>query len=134
MTEKNYLNIVRASAWYDLIITSAFATPWTFIFVYGAMQSTASSLGLHGAMPDLGVTDILFANLLGTVVIVWSVVRLSAPLVRYGKFDAAGRAFFALWQIYAVYSGASTILLAFTFFEILFGVLQALPVHAKKTS
>lgn len=134
MTEKNYFKIIKASAWYDLIVTAAFATPWTFMFIYQGIQLLDSSLGLPGVTPDLTVMEILFANLLGTIVTVWAVLRLRHPLLIYGKYDAFGRVFFSIWQLYAVFSGASVILLLFTFFEVLFGILQFLPIskHTKK--
>lgn len=128
MTKENYFKIIKSSAWYDLIVTAAFATPWTFMFIYQGIQFLDSSLGLPGTTPDLGVMEILFANLLGTIVVVWAVLRLKHPLLMYGKYDAFGRIFFSIWQIYAVLSGASVILLVFTLFEVMFGVLQLLPV------
>ena len=129
MNPKHYLTIVKASAWYDLLVTSVFATPWTFAAVYGTLQSLAHTLNLPGQIPNLTVTDILFANLLGTVVVVWSVVRLRQPSVALGRYDAFGRLFFTIWQLYAVCTGASWVLLGFVVFEALFGVLQALPVQ-----
>lgn len=128
MQADKYLRIVKLSAWYDLFVTSVFATPWTFSFFYHKLQLLSVAWHLPGSISNPDATSVLFANLLGTIVVVWSLVRLSRPLVRYGRFDAAGRAFFALWQIYAVYSGIGAILLVFTVFEVLFGILQALPV------
>lgn len=39
------------------------------------------------------------------------------------------RLLFAAWQVHAVQSGASAIVLGFTAFELLFGILQLLPVE-----
>lgn len=33
---KNYLRTVRISAWYDLIVTAGFATPWTYALLHDA--------------------------------------------------------------------------------------------------
>lgn len=33
-TSTQYRNVVRGSAWYDLIVTAAFATPWSFAFFH----------------------------------------------------------------------------------------------------
>ena len=66
----------------------------------------------------------LLANLLGSVVVVWSVARIVAPTVLLGRLDGVARFLFAAWQIYAVAHGANVIVLGFTLFEVLFGVLQ----------
>ena len=66
----------------------------------------------------------LLANLLGSVVVVWSVARIVAPTVLLGRLDGVARFLFAASQIYAVAHGANAIVLGFTLFELLFGVLQ----------
>jgi hypothetical protein len=66
----------------------------------------------------------LLANLLGSVVVVWSLARIVAPTVLLGRLDGVARFLFAAWQIYAVAHGANAIVLGFTAFELLFGVLQ----------
>jgi magnesium-transporting ATPase (P-type) len=123
-TPAQYLRIVRTSAAYDLAVTWVFALPWTFAWVYGLLQNVASSMALPGDFPPLNPAHMLMANLLGSVVIVWSLARWLQPSVLLGRLDALARALFAIWQIYAVTQGASGIILAFTVFEIVFGVLQ----------
>jgi uncharacterized membrane protein len=66
----------------------------------------------------------LLANLLGSVVVVWSLARMVAPSLLLGRLDGVARLLFAAWQIYAVTQGASAIVLGFTLFELLFGLLQ----------
>ena len=46
-----------------------------------------------------------------------------APTVLLGRLDGVARILFATWQIHAVAQGASTVVLGFTVFELLFGVL-----------
>jgi len=72
----------------------------------------------------LDTTHMLLANLLGSVVVVWSLARIVAPTVLLGRLDGVARFLFAAWQIYAVAHGANAIVLGFTAFELLFGVLQ----------
>jgi magnesium-transporting ATPase (P-type) len=125
-----YLQLVRASAAYDLAVTWVFALPWSFAFIYGLLQSIAGSLNLPGGFTPLNPGHMLMANLLGSVVIVWSLARWLAPSVLMGRLDALARGLFAAWQIYAVSQGLSAIVLAFTVFEIVFGVLQLARVRA----
>lgn len=119
-----YLHIVRASGWYDLVVTWPFALPWTFAWLHAQLGATALALGLPGTLPPLDAMHVLLANLLGSVVVVWSVARIVAPSLLLGRLDGVARFLFAAWQVYAVAQGASGIVLGFTLFELLFGVLQ----------
>lgn len=130
MTLPQYKRVVRLSAAYDLAVTWVFAMPWTFAWVYGLLQIAATALALPGDFPPLNPAHMLMANLLGSVVIVWSLARWLQPSVQLGRLDALARGLFAVWQIYAVSEGASVIVLAFTVFEIGFGVLQMARVSA----
>jgi hypothetical protein len=119
-----YLRIVRASGWYDLLVTWPFALPWTFAWLYAHLGMLAALLGLPGTLHPLDATHMLLANLLGSVVVVWSLARMVAPSLLLGRLDGVARLLFAAWQIYAVTQGASAIVLGFTLFELLFGLLQ----------
>lgn len=127
LSPTGFRRIVRASAWYDLIVTAGFATPWTFAIIHSLLTAMAS--GLPGAFPAFEPAHVLMANLLGSIVTIWAVLRIRDPRARFGRYDAAARFLFAAWQIYAVAHGASVLILAFTFFELLFGVLESLPVR-----
>lgn len=126
--------IVRASALYDLIVTAAFMTPWTAAAVFGGFAALSQALALERPVPVLDVTSLLLANLLGSVVVVWSLWRLSHPSRQIGHFDALARALFAAWQVYAVAHGASFLLLGFTLMEGVFGMAQCLPVGQRDES
>ena len=130
MTQPQYKRVVRLSAAYDVTVTWVFALPWTFAWVYGQLQIVATALALPGDFPPLNPAHMLMANLLGSVVIVWSLARWLQPSVQLGRLYALARGLFAVWQIYAVSQGASAIVLAFTVFEVGFGVLQLARVAA----
>ncbi|MCD6733867.1 MAG: hypothetical protein LT103_09760 [Burkholderiaceae bacterium] len=134
MGESRFLKVVRLSAWYDLLVTWPFALPWTFAPLHEHLGRIAAALQMRGSIAPLDATQVLFANLLGSVVIVWSLARILAPSVRLGRLDALARALFASWQVYAVHSGMSTVVLFFTAFEVLFGLLQASPVRANRAA
>lgn len=122
------LRIVRASAAYDLLVTAPFMTPWTAALCLQALASLSNTLGLQRPVPMLDITAMLFANLLGSVVVIWSLWRLRQPSRAIGQFDAMARLLFALWQLYAVTQGASFLLLGFTLFEVIFAIAQSLSV------
>ncbi|MBP2351194.1 hypothetical protein JOF29_002277 [Kribbella aluminosa] len=118
--KRSYLTIVRISAWYDLLVTAGFATPWTFVLVHRVLSSV-------GTFPPADTMQMLFANLMGSVVVVWSLLRLLRTLPLHGLYDGFARGLFACWQAYALAHGASRVLLAFLVVEVSFGVLQLLP-------
>ncbi|MEV7688993.1 hypothetical protein [Streptomyces bungoensis] len=121
-----YLRVVRASAWYDLVVTAGFATPWTYAVVHDALSSCGKALGF-GALPELDPWQILFANLMGSVVVIWAALRIVRPLPEHGLFDGVARTLFATWQGYALAHGASRLLWLFLGIEVAFGILQLAP-------
>lgn len=125
-----YLRIVRASAWYDLIVMIGFVTPWTFAAVLAGLQQMAHALGMPGAFPAFAPEQTMLANLLGSLVVVWAVLRLADTQPRYGRYDAAARCLFAAWQLYALVHGGHPVIWLFFFMELAFGIAQALPRQA----
>ncbi|MBW1600227.1 hypothetical protein [Streptomyces sp. JJ38] len=121
-----YLRLVRASAWYDLVVTAGFATPWTYALVHGVLTSLGEALGV-GGLPQADPMQVLYANLLGSVVVVWALLRIVRPLPVHGLFDGAARALFALWQAYALTQGATGVLWFFLVVEASACVAQLLP-------
>ncbi|GAB3547564.1 hypothetical protein GCM10027343_26860 [Noviherbaspirillum agri] len=128
ITTTNYLRIVRASAWYDLVVTIGFATPWTFTAILASLEALSGLLGIPGSFPKFEPAHMLMANLLGSIVTVWAILRLRDTQVQYGRYDAAGRFLFAIWQLYALLNHAHPIIWAFFVVEVAFGVAQILPV------
>jgi hypothetical protein len=125
-SDTGYLRLVRASAWYDLVVTAGFATPWTYGLLHGVLSWTGEATGL-GALPDREPMQVLYANLMGSVVVVWSLLRLRGPLPVHGLYDSAARALFSLWMAYALTAGASGVLGPFLVVEVTWGVVQLLP-------
>ncbi|MEU7239733.1 hypothetical protein [Streptomyces sparsogenes] len=121
-----YLRVVRGSAWYDLVVTAGFATPWTYALVHDALSSLGDASGL-GAMPALDPMQTLYANLMGSVVVVWALLRIVKPQPAHGLFDGVARTLFASWQVYALAHGATRLLWFFFAVEVAFGVVQLLP-------
>jgi len=122
-----YLKIVRASAWYDIVATASFVTPWTFEVFWRVMNQIAANLAL-APMPVFDPIHVLFANLLGSVVLVWAAVRLWQTMPGHGAFDGIARALFALWQAVALHQGASALIWPFLAAELAFGSAQLLPL------
>ncbi|MHC8348630.1 hypothetical protein ACYZT7_04410 [Pseudomonas sp. RT4P38] len=129
-TSAQYRRLVRGSAWYDLIVTAAFITPWSFAALHGVLASVSLAFNLPGDLPPFEPMHMLMANLLGSIVCVWAVLRIRDPQQVYGRYDAVGRFLFSALQLYALLHGASSLLVIFLFFELAWGVVQVLPVQA----
>ncbi|EIK97037.1 hypothetical protein PMM47T1_07846 [Pseudomonas sp. M47T1] len=127
MDTSRYLRLVRASAWYDLIATGAFMTPWSMRWLFEQIAQLSTRLGLGQAEPLLDPTHMLLANLLGSVVVVWAMLRLRHTRPEHGVYDGVARGLFALWQTVAVIKGATPLILVFTVMEVVFGGLQLAP-------
>lgn len=119
----SYARIVRAGAWYDIVVTAGFATPWTYRLVHDA-------LALGDPVDRLTV---LYANLMGSVVLVWSLLRVLRPLPLYGLLDGVARALFASWQAYALAHGAASVVWLFLTVEVAWGVAQLGPWARRNT-
>ncbi|UZM13695.1 hypothetical protein LZV00_24190 [Pseudomonas kielensis] len=128
-TPQQYRRLVRSSAWYDLIVMAAFVTPWSFTALHGLLSGLSQVLDLPGELPVFAPAHMLMANLLGSIVCVWSVLRIRDPQAVYGRYDAAGRFLFATWQAYALLHGATGLLALFLVVELAWGIAQVLPVR-----
>jgi hypothetical protein len=121
-----YLRLVRTSGWYDLVVTAGFATPWTYALVHRLLSAGGDAAGL-GTMPALTPMQTLYANLMGSVVVVWSVLRVVRPLPLHGLLDGTARVLFSLWQAYALAHGGPGVLWPFLVLEASFGIAQLAP-------
>jgi hypothetical protein len=108
------------------VVTAGFATPWTYTLVHTALSKLGTALGL-GPLPAPDPIQVLFANLMGSLVIVWALLRIINPAPLYGLFDALARTLFAAWQTYALAHGAPRWLWPFLVAEVAFGAAQLTP-------
>lgn len=134
MKESCYRRVVAASAWYDLAVTVPLATPWTLDWFLSTFAELHARLGLAGEVPVYGASIGLFGNLLGSVVVVWSLARLRSRDPALGRFDAAARFLFSAWMIYATLHGMSSLLLVFIIPELAWGIVQSLPVQCAQAT
>lgn len=129
-TPQQYRRLVRSSAWYDLIVMAAFVTPWSFTALHGLLSGLSQVLDLPGELPVFAPAHMLMANLLGSIVCVWSVLRIRDPQAVYGRYDAAGR--FSLCYLAGlclVAQGDAGLLALFLVVELAWGIAQVLPVR-----
>lgn len=128
LTPSRFHHIYRLSAWYDLAVSWPYATPLTLSLFWNLLSGAHDQLGL-AALPALPVYAVLFGNFFGSVVIVWSLVRLVHDDPRLARYDAAGRWLFSAWMLNALWAGASPLLWLFLVIEVSFAILQSLPLR-----
>jgi hypothetical protein len=121
--------IVLGSAVYDLLVTAPFATPWSFAFAHAQLDGINQQLG-GNPLPAFAPFHVLFACLLGSVVLVWALLRISDPQQRFGRFDGVARLLFSTWMIWALAATGAPLLWLFILPEMAFGVAQWLPVSS----
>lgn len=129
-TPARFRRIVRASAVYDLVVTAPFATPWTFAVAFSQLGEVNQALG-GGPLPAFAPLHLLFALLMGSLVLVWSAARLRMPTPSLGRHDAAARALFSTWMLWAWLQTGAPVLLLFLLPEAAWAVVQAWPVRAE---
>jgi len=125
-----FRRVVWASAAYDLVVTAPFATPWSFAIAFGQLDAINRALGGQ-PLPAFAPLHTLFALLMGSIVLVWSVLRLRGPTVQLGRHDAAARALFSLWMAWTWLQTGAPVLLLFLLPEAAWAVVQRWPVRAR---
>nr|WP_314630619.1 hypothetical protein [uncultured Janthinobacterium sp.] len=123
-----FRRLVRASALYDVVMTAAFVTPWTFLLMREHLN--AINLGLGGApLPVFEPLHLLISSMMGSVVMVWSVLRMLDPQPRFGRYDAAARYLFSTWMAWALLVTGQPLLWLFLVPELAWGLAQSLPLR-----
>lgn len=125
--------LVRASATYDLLLTAPFATPWTFALAHSHLSAVNQALG-GTPLPAFGALHILFACLFGSVVLVWSWLRLRDPQPQFATYDGATRFLFSTWFAWTLAGGGLPLVWLFIVPEFAWGVAQwyAVPPVSKR--
>jgi hypothetical protein len=124
--------LVRASAAYDVLVTAPFATPWTFAIAHGHLSTLNQALG-GAALPAFATMHTLLACLLGSVVLVWSWLRLRDPQPQFATYDGSARFLFSTWMAWALASGGLPLAWLFIVPEFAWGLAQwyAVPPMSK---
>jgi hypothetical protein len=133
MNTSQIRTLVRASAAYDLLVTAPFATPWTFAPAHRQLSALNEALG-GAPLPAFGAMHLLFACLLGSIVLVWSWLRLRDPQAQFATYDGAARFLFSTWFAWALAGGGLPLVWLFIVPECAWGVAQwyAVPPMGKR--
>lgn len=127
-----FRRIVFFSALYDLLVTLSFATPWSFALVRQQLSSLNQVLG-GASLPSFEGFHLLLANLMGSIVVMWSVLRLRHPEPLLGRYDGAGRFVFAGWMAWTLHVTGAPVLWLFVLPELAWGIAQWWPLAGAAT-
>ena len=123
--EKNYRKIVKASAIYDWIVTAPFAFPFLVNYQISTLTALHNYFGFSGQIPNFEPMHLFFINLMGSVVLVWSTLRIHKSEPLFGFYDGIARVLFSSWMIfYLLFSNATHLLILFVIPESIWGIIQ----------
>lgn len=126
----HFHRIYRLSAFYDLVLSAPFAVLPGALAVTWVLNAISAALGLE-PIPPLDPLGMMYANFFGTVVTIWSLLRLKLDQPWLARWDAVGRILFSLAMVLALARGATPILWPILAVELTWGVLQLLPVRGR---
>jgi len=125
MQPASYRRLICASAIYDIFVTFPFALPGLAAWNIAQFRILHESFGMSGSIPEFEPLHIFFVNLMGTVVMTWSYLRVVRPDPLLGLLDGIGRFLFSSWMLYYLFAHHATGLLWLFFVpEISWGIAQ----------
>ena len=80
-------------------------------------------------LPAFEPFHVLMCCLLGSIVLVWSALRVRDPQQRFGRYDAAARLLFSTWMGWALLATGAPVLWLFLLPEFAWGLAQLSPVR-----
>jgi hypothetical protein len=95
-----YRKVVRASAIYDILTTFPFALPGLAAWNIAQIKTLHTSFAFSGTIPDFAPFHLFFVNLMGSLVMVWSILRVYKPEPIFGLYDSFARVLFSSWMLY----------------------------------
>ncbi|MBX7173393.1 MAG: hypothetical protein K1X72_20660 [Pyrinomonadaceae bacterium] len=123
--EKTYRKIVKASAIYDWIVTAPFAFPFLVNYQISTLNTLHNYFGFGGQIPNFEPMHLFFINLMGSVVLVWSTLRIHKSEPLFGFYDGIARVLFSSWMIfYLLFGNATHLLVFFVIPESIWGIVQ----------
>jgi hypothetical protein len=125
VNKKNYSKVVRLSGIYDVIVTFPFAFPILAAWNIGLISELHIQFGFSGTVPEFSPLHLFFVNLMGSLVLVWSCLRIYKPEPLFGLFDSFARFLFSFNMLYYLLAFDATGILWVLFVpELTWGLVQ----------
>jgi len=120
-----YKKIIRASAIYDLVVIFPFALPILAAWNINQIILLHEALSFSGSISTFDPIHLLFVNLMGSLILVWSALRLYKSDVIHGLFDSYIRISFSLLMVFYILNNDVTgVLWLFLLPDMLWGIIQ----------
>ncbi len=118
-------SIVRSSGIYDIVLMIPFAIPGVVSWTMTQLGELHANLHLSGTFPEFTSLHLFFINLMASITVVWSVLRIRAPIPLYGIYDTVARVLISLLMlVYLLIYDVSEILWIFFISEIAWALMQ----------
>jgi hypothetical protein len=125
MNKSTYKKIIRASAIYDVLMTFGFAFPILVVMNINTISSIHTQFSFSGSIPEFLPLHLFFVNLMGSLVLVWSVLRIAKPEPVFGLFDSIARFLFSFNMFfYLLVYDVTGLLWLFFIPEFIWGLVQ----------
>ena len=125
MNKPIYSKVVKFSGIYDVIMTFGFAFPVLAVWNINLFSDVHMQYGFSGSIPKFLPMHLFFVNLLGSVVLVWSAIRIYKPDPILGLYDSFARFLFSFTMVYYLLVHNVTGILWLMFIpEITWGLVQ----------
>lgn len=125
MNKSTYRKIVRASAIYDVLMTFGFAFPVLVVMNINAISGIHTQLSFSGSIPEFLPLHLFFVNLMGSLVLVWSALRIAKPEPIFGLYDSIARFLFSFNMFfYLLTYDVTGVLWLFFVPEFIWGLVQ----------
>lgn len=118
-----YSSLVRASGVYDFVLVAPLAVPGGVSLLFGVLSPLNVALG-GDPYPAFASLPLLFVQLMGSIISVWSVLRIVRPRWEFGVADAAARGLFSLHYALALVAGGHPLGWFLLVPEVLWGLAQ----------
>ncbi|PHS20153.1 MAG: hypothetical protein COA86_02360 [Kangiella sp.] len=125
MQKSTYSKIVRYSAIYDVVMTFPYAFPILVAWNIGMISELHTQYSFSGSIPEFSPLHLFFVNLMGSLVLVWSAIRIYKPEAILGLYDSFARFLFSFNMLYYLLAYDVTTILWLMFIpELIWGLIQ----------
>ena len=125
MIKNNYPKVVRVSAIYDVLMTFPFAFPVLAAWSINLLTEMHTQYSFSGSIPIFLPMHLFFVNLMGSVVLVWSAIRIYTAEPILGLYDSFARFLFSFAMLFYLLGHDATGILWVMFIpELAWGLVQ----------
>jgi hypothetical protein len=122
----------RCVACWDLALTLPFALPFVNVRAMALLQALNDVLSPQRMFPAFQGLHMFFVQLFGVMAVLWAAARIHRPSAYLALYDSIGRFVVAFLMVSFSLSGGSLVPTLFSVSEIVFGIVQAYLILARR--